>query len=275
MDAGEEFGSKLWRNAKTTKKVLVDYIAALPGAKNFNDLPSGKGLRDVLKKAVVIKYKEHHAKTAAAAAKKNGCEAVGSPWVGVYSDIPATWWLENLSCSFFLALMVHRGTSIVSMTAATAPSGGPRHVLRNEKKKEEDALRAAASAKRKEDARVAAAPDPLDGDYKKARVDGLKSMVVKTQADALHTRIGSAMTHVQLLNSVKDSLPASEYKQQILSIVRACPKTFSELEQESANVGRKEVDNGAGNESIGDGAGNESIGDGLVDVADEHSDDDE
>lgn len=253
-DAGEDFGSKLWRNAKSTKKVLVEYIAALPGAKNFNDLPSGKGLRDVLKKAVVTKYKEYHAKAAATAAKKCGGEVVDvDPWVGDYSDIPGTWWLENPSCSFFLALMVHRGTAIISMTAATAPSGGPRHLLRDAKKKEDEVLRAVASAKRKEDERVAAPQDPLDAEYKKARVDGLKSMVVKTQADAMQTRIASATAHVQLLNSVKDSLPSEEFQEQLLAIVRACPKSFSELEQESANVGRKDgVGKGAGNETIED-----------------------
>lgn len=232
-DVKEDFGTKLWRNAKLVKKVLLQYVAALPGAKNFNALPSGQGLHEVLKKGVLQKYKEVQA---AQAKKKCADGAVPvTDWDGDYSDIPATWWLDNATCSYFLAVMVHRGTSIISMTAANAPPGEPRIVLRSANQ----AVRAVESEKHKAAAVVTAPPDPLDYEYKKAKVEGFKSMVVKAKADALHTRMSASQLHMQMLRDAKDEFPHSDEYQTELSIVRGLPKNYGDLEKETTGLVRR------------------------------------
>ena len=78
------------------RKNVHNLAAEMPGAANFDVMPSGTGLHDAWEKIIIKKFttKTKEGK------KYNDKEEA-------WDDIPPAWWLEHHSIVFLLALMVH------------------------------------------------------------------------------------------------------------------------------------------------------------------------
>ena len=210
-------GKSLWRQQKEVRKNVRNLAAEMPGAANFNLMPSGTGLRDAWQKLIVKKYTTRTKK-----AKQYDDDD------DAWEHIPPTWWLEHHSCVFLLALMVHRRSAAITPAAAMAQAGPTRIELRNNASAVLMSERKAASEKRKATTDDSSA---LERVYKTARVEGMKGIAIKHRIDAAEMKL-------RMMNQNREYYVAAatnteegvvELNKKIKAVIDLLPDSFDDL----------------------------------------------
>jgi hypothetical protein len=115
--------------------------------------------------------------------------------VAVNEEIPHSWWLADESCKYILSVLVHKDNKDLSTRLAKQTPGPTREAVREKKTKETAKERSAAKAQRpirivQPDGTVAVEKyGDVDHQSKKAKVDGMRSVIDKNRVDAIMSQI--------------------------------------------------------------------------------------
>ena len=210
-------GKSLWRQQKEVRKNVRNLAGEMPGAANFNVMPSGTGLRDAWQKLIIKKFQTRSKK-----AKQYDDEDE------VWDDIPPTWWLEHHSIVFLLALMVHRCSAAITPMAAIAQAGPTRAELRSGVTAVLVNERAVASEKRKSANDETTA---LERVFKAARVEGMKGIAIKHRIDAAEMKLRMMNQNREYYVAAAENSDegASELNKKIKAVIDSLPDSFDDL----------------------------------------------
>jgi len=115
--------------------------------------------------------------------------------VTVNEEIPHSWWLVEESCKYILSVLAPRDNKDLSTRPAKQPPGPTRAAARENKTKETAKERSAAKAQRpikvvQPDGMVAVEKyGDVDHQSKKAKVDGMRSVIDKNRVDGIMSQI--------------------------------------------------------------------------------------
>ena len=115
--------------------------------------------------------------------------------VAVNDEIPHNWWLVDESCKYILSVLVHKDNKDLSTRPAKQPPGPTRTAVRGEKKEETEKERSAAKAQmpikvaQPDGTIVVEKYGDVEHEAKKAKVDGMHSVIDKNRVDAIMSQI--------------------------------------------------------------------------------------
>jgi hypothetical protein len=140
--------------------------------------------------------------------------------------IPHDWWLADESCKYILSVLVHKDNKDISTKPTKQPPGPPRTVVRENKTKETAKERSAAKAQRPI---TVAQPDgtvvveeygDVDHQSKKAKVDGMRSVIDKNRVDAI-------MSQISVMRSLEEiyvgRMGRDEYERRLVGLANQMP----------------------------------------------------
>jgi hypothetical protein len=148
--------------------------------------------------------------------------------------IPHDWWLADESCKYILSVLVHKDNKDIS-TKPTKQSPGPTRAVQREKKTKETAKeRSAAKAERPI---TVVQPDGtfvlekygyVDHQSKKAKVDGMRSVIDKNRVDAI-------MSQISVMRSLEDiyvgRMGRDEYERRLVGLANQMPGLMEQTKQ--------------------------------------------
>ena len=146
--------------------------------------------------------------------------------VAVNEVIPHDWWLADESCKYILSVLVHKDNKDISTKPTKQPPGPTRTAVRENKTKETAKERSAAKAQRPI---TVAQPDgtvvveeygDVDHQSKKAKVDGMRSVIDKNRVDAIMSQI-SVMRGLEEIYISR--MGREEYERRLVNLVNQMP----------------------------------------------------
>jgi uncharacterized protein YlbG (UPF0298 family) len=154
--------------------------------------------------------------------------------VAVNEVIPHDWWLADESCKYILSVLVHKDNKDISTKPTKQPPGPTREVVRGKKKKETAKERSAAKAERPI---TVVQPDgtfvlekygDVDHQSKKAKVDGMRSVIDKNRVDAI-------MSQISVMRSLEDiyvgRMGRDEYEHRLVGLANQMPGLMEQTKQ--------------------------------------------
>jgi len=154
--------------------------------------------------------------------------------VAVNEEIPHSWWLADESCKYILSVLVHKDNKDISTKPTKQPPGPTRTLLRENKTKETAKERSAAKAQRPI---TAAQPDgtvvvekygDVDHQSKKAKVDGMRSVIDKNRVDAI-------MSQISVMRSLEEiyvgRMGRDEYERRLVGLANQMPGLMEQTKQ--------------------------------------------
>jgi hypothetical protein len=155
--------------------------------------------------------------------------------VAVNEEIPLNWWLVDESCKYILSVLVHKDNKDISTRPAKQPPGPTRVVVREKKTKEVAKERSEAKAQRpikvvQPDGTVAVEKyGDVDHQMKKAKVDGMRSVIDKNRVDAIMSQI-SVMRGLEEIYVGR--MGREEYERRIVNLANQMPGMIEKTPQE-------------------------------------------
>jgi hypothetical protein len=218
MRKGEMTAENLLRKYEGELTGLRRFAYKFPGVGNLSKLPSGTAQLQQLRKPLVAKlWVEKNP-------DKLGLD-YGDP-VAVNEVIPDNWWLIDDSCKYMLSVLVHKDNKDLSTTPAKQPPGPTRATVREKKKEETEKERSAAKAQRpikvtqQNGTVVVEKYGDVDHEAKKAKVDGMRSVIDKNRVDAITSQI-SVMRSLEEIYVAR--MGREEYERRLVNLVNQMP----------------------------------------------------
>ena len=151
--------------------------------------------------------------------------------VAVNEEIPHDWWLADKSCKYILSVLVHKDNKDISTKPTKQPPGPMRAAVRENKTKETAKERSAAKAQRsisvvQPDGTVAVEKyGDVDHQSKKAKVDGMRSVIDKNRIDAIMSQI-SVMRGLEEIYVGR--MGRDEYERRLVNLANQMPGMMME-----------------------------------------------
>jgi hypothetical protein len=151
--------------------------------------------------------------------------------VAVNEEIPHSWWLADESCKYILSVLVHKDNKDLSTKPTKQPPGPTRAAVRENKTKETAKERSAAKAQRpikvvQPDETVAVGKyGDVDQQSKKAKVDGMRSVIDKNRIDAIMSQI-SVMRGLEEIYVGR--MGRDEYEHRLVNLANQMPGMMME-----------------------------------------------
>jgi hypothetical protein len=218
MRKGEMTAENLLRKYEGELASLRRYAYKFPGVGNLSKLPSGTAQLQQLRKPLVAKLW----------VEKNP-DRLGLNYddpIAVNDEIPHNWWLVDDSCKYLLSVLVHKDNKDLSTRPAKQPPGPTRAAVRGKKKEETEKERSAAKSQRPI---KVAQPDgtivvekygDVEHEAKKAKVDGMRSVIDKNRVDAIMSQI-SVMCGLEEIYVGR--MGREEYERRLVNLVNQMP----------------------------------------------------
>jgi hypothetical protein len=218
MRKGEMTAENLLRKYEGELASLRRYAYKFPGVGNLSKLPSGTAQLQQLRKPLVAKLW----------VEKNP-DRLGLNYddpIAVNDEIPHNWWLVDDSCKYLLSVLVHKDNKDLSTRPAKQPPGPTRAAVRGKKKEETEKERSAAKSQRPI---KVAQPDgtivvekygDVEHEAKKAKVDGMRSVIDKNRVDAIMSQI-SVMRGLEEIYVGR--MGREEYERRLVNLVNQMP----------------------------------------------------
>ena len=142
--------------------------------------------------------------------------------VAVAAEIPPTWWLEHSSCKFILSVLVQKDNKDISTNPTKLPPGPTRYDVRARANKKVEKERSAAKLSHQRrpvsvlDGNGSVLSDDVKHEAKRARDDGMPSVIDKNKVEAINTQI-SVMR--QLEDVYVSRMGRDRYELQLVNLV--------------------------------------------------------
>jgi hypothetical protein len=146
--------------------------------------------------------------------------------VAIDAEVPLGWWLRDDSCKYILSVFVHKDNKDISTRPTKLPPGPTRASVREMAR---TSLLKERFEAREQQRAVSLQSDGSVGmdrygevefEAKKAKVDGMRSVIDKNRVDAL-------MTQISVMRSLKEfyinRLGRDEYERQIVNLANQMP----------------------------------------------------
>jgi len=262
--------SNLLRKSEAEIAALRKFAYNFLGFRNLSQLPSGTAQLQQLRKPAVAKLwaQQNPVRALLMLFYRIDISRLTLPFffqdrddvdyddpTAVAACIPATWWLDNVSCKYILSVLVHKNNKDISTTPTLLPSGPKRKAIRESKKKAAEQERAAARAKQRDEASSAqrsdnrsAVPrsvggevsvvsdklrDDVDLQAKKARIDGMRSVIDLKRIDAINTQI-AVMERLEKVYVAR--MGRDMYERKLVNLANKLPDMLEEEEESAGNV---------------------------------------
>jgi hypothetical protein len=242
MRKGEMTAENLLRKYEGELTTLRRFAYNFPGVGNLSKLPSGTAQLQQLRKPLVAKLwiEKNPVSQVFVSYLARSLDSrpphvhylqgkLGLNYddpVAVNEEIPYNWWLVDKSCKYILSVLVHKDNKDLSTRLAKQPPGPTRAAVREKKTKETEKERSAAKAQRPI---KVAKPDGLvevekygdvDHQAKKAKVDGMRSVIDKNRVDAIMSQI-SVMRGLEEIYISR--MGREEYERRLVNLVNQMP----------------------------------------------------
>jgi len=154
--------------------------------------------------------------------------------IAVNEEIPHSWWLADESCKYILSVLVHKDNKDLSTRPTKHPPGPTRAAVREKKSKETAKERSAVKAQRpikvtQTDGMVAVEKyGDVDHQAKKAKVDGMCSVIDKNRVDAIMSQI-SVMRGLEEIYVGR--MGREEYERRLVNLVNQMPGMIEKTPQ--------------------------------------------
>ncbi len=154
--------------------------------------------------------------------------------VAVNEEIPHSWWLADESCKYILSVLVHKDNKDLSTSPTKQPPGPTRAVVREKKTKQVENERSAAKAQRpvrveQPDGTVVVEKyGDVDHQSKKAKVDGMRSVIDKNRVDAIMSQI-SVMRGLEEIYVGR--MGREEYERRLVNLANQMPGMMEQTPQ--------------------------------------------
>lgn len=146
--------------------------------------------------------------------------------VAVDDQIPNNWWLEYDKCKYILSVLVHKDNKDISAAPVKLPSGPSRSIVRDKKRKSVSKERADDKAEQpvvvlqRDGSKVLEKYGDVDHHLKKAKVDGMRSVIDKNKVDAI-------MSQIAVMKQMEDvyvsRLGRNEFERQLVHLANQMP----------------------------------------------------
>jgi hypothetical protein len=145
--------------------------------------------------------------------------------VAVDAEIPPTWWLEHNSCKFILSVLVHKDNKDISTNPTMLPPGPTRSDVRAKANKTVQKKREATKLTHQHpvsssETNGSVLSEDVEHEAKKARVDGMRSVIDKNKVEAINAQI-SVMR--QLEDVYVSRMGRDRYELQLVNLVNQMP----------------------------------------------------
>jgi uncharacterized protein YlbG (UPF0298 family) len=145
--------------------------------------------------------------------------------------IPHDWWLADESCKYILSVLVHKDNKDILTKPTKQPPGPTRTAVRENKTKETAKERSAAKAQWpiavvQPDGTVAVEKyGDVDHQSKKAKVDGMRSVIDKNRIDAIMSQI-SVMRGLEEIYVGR--MGRDKYERRLVNLANQMPEMMME-----------------------------------------------
>ena len=249
MRKGEMSAENLLRKYESELTTLQRFAYKFPGVGNLSKLPSGTAQLQQLRKPLVAKlwieknpvsqvFVLYLARSMDSRPHVHYLQGkLGLNYddpVAVNEEIPYNWWLVDESCKYILSVLVHKDNKDLSTRPAKQPPGPTRAAVREKKTKETEKERSAAKAQRpikvvQPDGMVAVEKyGDVDHQAKKAKVDGMRSVIDKNRVDAIMSQI-SVMRGLEEIYVGR--MGREEYERRLVNLVNQMPGMIEKTPQ--------------------------------------------
>jgi hypothetical protein len=155
--------------------------------------------------------------------------------LAVAAEISPTWWLEHNSCKFILSVLVHKDNKDIATNPTLLPPGPTRSAVCAKEKqtiqKKQEATKLThqlqVSISKKSTGSVSLSDD-VEHEAKKARVDGMRSLIDKNKVEAINAQI-SVMR--QLEDVYISRMGRNRYEPQLVNLVNQMPGMLAPQQQ--------------------------------------------
>jgi hypothetical protein len=154
--------------------------------------------------------------------------------VAVNEEIPHSWWLADESCKYILSVLVHKDNKDISTKPTKQPPGPTHETVRLNKTKETAKERSGAKAQRpiafvQPNGTVAVEKyGDVDHQSKKAKVDGMCSVIDKNWVDAIMSQI-SVMRGLEEIYVGR--MGRDEYERRLVNLANQMPGMMEQMQQ--------------------------------------------
>ena len=220
---GDMNPTNLHRKYETEKTTLKNYAYKIPGIGNLSKLPSGTAQLQQLRRPLVAKLW----------AEQNPAREdldYDDP-VAVATQIPPTWWMEHPSCKYILSVLVHKDNKDISTDPAKLPAGPKRNDIRKvtkrtvEKERANDRVQRVVARGSSGDVSVVSEKDDVDQLAKKAKIDGMWSVINLKKIEAINTQIAvmERLENVYVARMGRDA-----YERKLVNLANKLPDMLEE-----------------------------------------------
>jgi hypothetical protein len=216
---GDMNPTNLLRKYETEMTSLKKFAYKFPGFGNLSKLPSGTAQLQQLRRPIVAKLW---------AEQNPGREDLDyDDPVSVATQIPPTWWMEHSSCKYILSVLVHKDNKDISTHPTKLPAGPKRNDIRKVTKRTVEKERATHRIQRA-DLSVSDKDDDVDQLAKKAKIDGMRSVINLKRIEAINTQIAvmERLENVYVARMGRDA-----YERKLVNLANKLPDMLEEDEQ--------------------------------------------
>jgi hypothetical protein len=149
--------------------------------------------------------------------------------VAVNAEIPQGWWLKDDSCKYILSVLVHKDNKDISTRPTKLPPGPTRasvremaqlSTMKDRAAGKEQRLVSTTSIQRRDESLHIERDGDVEYQSKKAKVEGMRSVIDKNRVDAIMTQI----TVMRGLEEVYvNRLGRDEYERQLVHLANQMP----------------------------------------------------
>jgi hypothetical protein len=154
--------------------------------------------------------------------------------VAVNEENPHSWWLADELCKYILSVLVHKDNKDILTKPTKQPPGPTRTAVRENKTKETAKERSAAKAQRPiavvqpNGTFVVEKYGDIDHQSKKAKVDGMHSVIDKNRVDAIMSQI-SVMCGLEEIYVGR--MGRDEYERRLVDLANQMPGMMEQTNQ--------------------------------------------
>lgn len=214
--------TNLHRKYETEMTSLKKFAYKFPGFGNLSKLPSGTAQLQQLRRPIVAKLW----------AEQNPAreDLYYDDPVAVATQIPPTWWMEHSSCKYILSVLIHKDNKDISTQPTKLPPGPKRKDIRKVTKRTVEQERATARVQRLAsgsvgDVSIVSDKDDVDQQAKKAKIDGMRSVIELKKIEAINTQIAvmEKLENVYVARMGRDA-----YERKLVNLANKLPDMLEE-----------------------------------------------
>ena len=219
---GDMNPTNLHRKYETEMTSLKKFAYKFPGFGNLSKLPSGTAQLQQLRRPIVAKLW----------AEQNPAreDLYYDDPVAVATQIPPTWWMEHSLCKYILSVLIHKDNKDISTQPTKLPQGPMRKDIRKVTKRTVEQERATARVQRLAsgsvgDVSIVSDKDDVDQQAKKAKIDGMRSVIELKKIEAINTQIAvmERLENVYVARMGRDA-----YERKLVNLANKLPDMLEE-----------------------------------------------